>query len=190
MDIIVNNKPALFSKADLPMLISGQDKSGASFYTICLAANLYKAKKKIIFFCAYPMGIEEFMKQAGDGDGIEYVTAKNAIAAKTAIIVKPGDEELFAWVLQNTHDVTNRVIIIKNFEVHSSAVQKTVFRDNFVISGDIDKSSEAGVLREKDFATSIFFSKPSWLDSKDWEQPEKYQAIIKGKNFSGTTTLQ
>ncbi len=190
MDIIINKKPALFAKSDLPMLISGQDKSGASFYTICLAANLYKAKKKIIFFCAYPMGVEEFMKQTADGDGIEYVTAKTAIAGKTAIIVKPGDEELFAWVLQNTPDVTNRIIIIKNFEVHSSAVQKTVFRDNFVISGDIDKSPEAGVLREKDFASNIFFSKPSWLDSKDWQQPEKYQAVIKGKNYSGTTALQ
>ena len=57
MPILINETAADFGTADLPMLVSGRDKSGASFYTISIAADLYNSKKKILFFCAFPMGV-------------------------------------------------------------------------------------------------------------------------------------
>lgn len=188
MNICVNGKLAAFNHKDLPMLVSGKDKSGASFYTIALAASFYKAWKKMIFFCAYPMGVEELMNQINNSDDIEYVTKQSKPLNKRLIIIKPGDQQLFSWVLGQLDDLDKRFIIIKNIENHSLALSKVLFKKNIILSGNIDACPEASILREKEFSTTIYFSRPGDVNN-DWQEPEKYHGIIYHKKLSSETWL-
>ncbi len=171
------------------MLISGKPKTGTSLYGIVVAADLFAQGKKIIFFCGYPAGVEEFMKIVGDNSNIEYVTSPVQLEGKRAIVIKPGDEELFSWVLDNCDDIESRIIFLKNFELHSAALAKSIFRNNIIITGDLDASPEATVVSQKDFATKIFFSKPKTIELKKWQEPEKYRAMIVSGKYSGLTML-
>ncbi len=178
MNIIINNKIAHFKYSDFPMLISGKEKTGASLYTITLAANIYAAGNKILFFSAHPMAIEELLKQLGNNHkDIEYVSNNSMVHGSNIIIIKPGDQKLFAQVLEQLPKKEQRIIVVKNFENHSASVKKIIFRNNIVLSGDIDKSPDAGILCEKGFITKIFFSKPQECPIDKWIVPQKYQAI-------------
>ena len=49
--ILVNEKEFNFTEENLPILIHGEDKSGASLYTIAIAANLFSQKEKLVILC-------------------------------------------------------------------------------------------------------------------------------------------
>src|SRR5688572_20800369 len=57
-----------FGAEDLPVLIHGADSSGASLYTITLAADLYASGTGFLFLCGYPMAEQEFTRQVGAPD--------------------------------------------------------------------------------------------------------------------------
>jgi len=46
MNILLNDKKVDFLLSDLPVLISGAEKTGSSFFTVCLLANLLKSGLK------------------------------------------------------------------------------------------------------------------------------------------------
>jgi hypothetical protein len=84
----------------LPMLIHGEEGSGASLYTICLAAKWYRQSYNILFLCGYPMAEEEFSKQVGSDYKIATFYTKEKV------------EEFINALKQNLSDKT--VVIVKN----------------------------------------------------------------------------
>ncbi|MFZ4648392.1 MAG: hypothetical protein ACOYMB_02010 [Patescibacteria group bacterium] len=179
MNILINNKKAKFSSQDFPILISGAEKTGSSFFSICLLVNLLREDKKVLLFSAYPMAKEEFRKQIGKSH-------------EKAIIIDSGEEDALLQTLKNASDLSERVVLIKNIDAYSTKIFEAVQNLPLVIySGDLDRCEFNDKLLEKNCPTKIFFS-PSekYLDQEIGDLPRycgqiissKYKGIIKLEN--------
>lgn len=166
MNILVNDKKCNFELDDFPMLISGADKTGTSFFSICLLADLYKKGKKVLLFSAYPAAKEEFKKQIEGFSG-------------DAIIIESGEENALIDTIKNLNDLSERIVLIKNIENYSSKILETVEKLSLVIfSGDLDKCEFSDSLIKRNFTTKIYFS-----------TSPKYVGKISSKKYNGTISL-
>jgi len=178
MKIFIDKKEAVFSKADLPILISGKEKSGASFFSLCLLANLLKNGEKIVFFSAFPAAKEEFRRQIAGHE-------------ESAIIIDSGDEKIFMEFLQRIDDLSERVVLIKNIDLYSQSLFKLVKPlKNIIISGDIDKCRFADDLIKEEFPSRIFFSQSQLYPQVGLENLPKYIGAITYRNQSGLIELE
>ncbi len=164
-----------FVKESLPTLIHGEDVSGASLYTVSLAANFYARGFPILFLCGFSMAEDEFVKQGGNYDN-----------GKVQFYTKEKVEE-FKEILasENTDD---QVIVIKNIELFEEDVFGLIAsKENVVISGDINKSSFMQAILDKEFTTQIYFS-----PLMDTELPalNKYEGFVVSGGYKGVTSLQ
>jgi len=177
MDILINKEKFNFTENDFPMLIHGRCKTGASHFSVCLAANLTKNNMKVIFFTAYPEAKDEFRKEINNDE-------------TNAIIINSGEEEVFIETLKNVPDLSERVILIKNIENYTSKLFEVVRRSKFVIfSGDMDKCEFVDELIKKDFNTKIFFSQLEKYPQDGLEDLLKYHGKIISKIHEGTISL-
>lgn len=169
--LLLDKKEFNFTENNFPILIHGEDKSGASLYTITTAVDFYKQNLKIIFLCGYEQAKEEFVKQVGTIDD------------KIIFFVKEEVEE-FRKLLTKSDDI---IIIIKNIELFGENIFDLVSeKTKLIISGDITKCSFVNKILEKPFKTKIFFSK---LKDINIPQLQKYEAYLLSDNLSGIATL-
>lgn len=177
MNILLNNRSLDFSAADLPILISGAEKKGASLFSVCLLANLLKTGHKVILFSAHPAAKEEFRNQVGTDSG-------------KALIIDSESEVDFIEIIKNLPDLSERVVLIKNIDSYSRKLFAAVKDLKFTIfSGDLDKCQFADDLLKKSFGSKIFFS----LSEKDpiagLELLPKYSGRIIGEKHNGEVSL-
>ena len=166
--ITVNSKEFSFSGSNLPVLIHGEDRSGASLYTITLLANLYKAGMEVIVLCGYSMAKEEFEKQVGNG-GTFYTKEKE-----------------MEFLMEDLNDRENRVICIKNVEMFSEGTISTILGNkNIIISGDLNKCPFKNNILGKPFATKILFSK---LSDTSIPELKKYEGFVVAEGMDGAKT--
>ncbi len=157
----------------LPTLIHGNEGSGASLYTIILAANYYSAEHNILFLCGYPMAEEEFLKEVGG----KYANAKFFTKDKYYQFIK---------VLNDGIDAKT-VVFVKNIELFDgSLLEKLKSIQNLVISGDLDKSPLKKSLLAKKFTTEIYFSN---LEGKALPRMEKYIGYVLSAKRTGPTSI-
>jgi hypothetical protein len=176
MGILVNNKKIDFTESDFPMLISGADKTGTSFFSVFLMASLLNKGKKVLFFSAFPMAKEEFRNQIDD--------------EKNAIIIDSGEEKALIDSIKNTSDLPQRVIFIKNIDSYGPGLFNAVKDLKLVIfSGDIDKCRFADDLIKKDWATKIFFSQSKKFPAIELANLPKYSGKIISDKYNGVITL-
>ena len=72
--ILLDNQEFHFTKSHLPTLIHGEEHVGASLFTLTMLADLYTQGSKVIALTAYPMAIEEFDKQTGSDENMQFFT--------------------------------------------------------------------------------------------------------------------
>lgn len=173
--ILLDGEEKQFSLDSLPILIHGEDGSGASLYTVSFAANLYSQGFTILFLCGYPMAEEEFAKQVGSGYG-----------NKARFFTKERIEEFKKVLASKNND--KKVIVIKNIELFGEDVFDLVARKlNIVISGDINKSSFKQAIVDKGFTTQIYFSP---LEGVEFPEMNKYEGFVISDKYKGVTSLQ
>ncbi|MEK7654014.1 MAG: hypothetical protein AAB345_01890 [Patescibacteria group bacterium] len=170
--ILVNEKEYNFIDNNLPILIHGEDKSGASLYTMSLAANLYSQGSKLLFLCGYKQAQEEFVKQVGSSNqNANFLTKERAGNFKTLLA-----------------ESTDRIIFIKNIELFSDDIFDLVKEnERLIISGDINQCSFKKKILEKSFTTKIFFTQ---LNGFDVPELQKYKGFLKSENLQGLTSLE
>jgi hypothetical protein len=177
MSILIDNKRVNFSKTDFPMLIHGAEKTGTSFFSICLLAELLKKGMKVALFSAYPMAKEEFRKQI-----VGYESK--------AIIIDSGDEGTLIEALQDITDLNERVVLIKNIEHYSLNLFKAVKDLRLIIfSGDLDKCDFVDSLMTLSFSSQILFSSSKKYPQHDLTSLPKYRGKIIGDNYNGLISL-
>ncbi len=157
----------------LPMLIHGKQGSGASLYTICLAAKWFTQGNKVIFLCGYPMAEQEFEHQVGH----KHTSAQFFTQDKLREFI----EEL--------KDVTNdTIVIVKNIELFDENLFEAV-KDlhNLIVSGEIDKFVSKNQLLSKTFTTKVYFSP---LEGKEVPQLEKYHGYSVSADVKGIASLR
>lgn len=156
----------------LPMLIHGKEGSGASLYTICLAAKWFAQGYNVLVLCGYPMAEEAFAQEVGT----DYTKAQ--------FYTKERIDEFLA-ALQNVHDKT--IVVVKNIELFENNFFDAVNGiDNLIISGDVIQSKVEEKLLNKKFATEVFFSP---LAGKEVPHLEKFHGVVFSDNYKGITYL-
>lgn len=156
----------------LPTLIHGGEGSGASLYTIILAAKWFSQGFKILFLCGYPFAQQEFEKQVEpEHEYVKFFTREKV--------------DDFLNELKKTDSQT--IIFIKNIELFDSRVLGAIKNTNLlIISGDINKSKNKNELLLIVFSTKVYFSS---LDNNVLPPLEKYHAYLVSDNMSGITSI-
>ena len=177
MDVLLNNKKINFSPSDLPILISGKEKTGSSFFTVCLLANLLKDGHKVILFSAHSAAKEEFRNQIKTN-------------SENAMIIYSEDENDFINIIKNIPDLSERVVLIKNIDAYSQKLLEAIKNLKLIIfSGDLDNCQFADELLKNKIGTKIFFSYSKKDPIEGLESLPKYSGKIISKKYSGTIKL-
>lgn len=178
MNILINDKKVDFLLSDLPVLISGAEKTGSSFFTVCLLANLLKSGHKVILFSAHSAAKEEFRGQVGAD-------------LENALIIDSEKEEDFIEIIKNISDLSERVVLIKNIDSYSQKLFETVKDLKFVIfSGDLDKCQFANDLLKKSFCSKILFSYSEIYPIENLKSLPKYSGKIISEKYNGVIKLE
>ncbi|MGE5426014.1 MAG: hypothetical protein ACM3PZ_02985 [Bacillota bacterium] len=177
MNILINDEKVDFSLNDLPILISGAEKTGSSFFTVCLLANLLKNGHKVILFSAHPAAKEEFKSQIGNELG-------------NALIIDSEKEVDFIETIKNIPDLSQRIVLIKNIDRYSKKIFEAVKDLTLVIfSGDLDKCQFSDDLLKKSFASKIFFSYSKKNPVEKLKLLPKYFGFIVSEKHNGIIKL-
>lgn len=167
--IVTNNTPFDFSALDLPCLIHGKPKEGASLFTMCLAAQLCKQGEKLLVLCGYPQAKAEFIRQMGT-DSLSQSRATFFTKENFAGFVE------YTALHSNTHD---RILLIKNFELFSAQIlrQTQKFR-GVLLSGNLDECGYGTAIEASWYSTQIYFSKPLANRKLSFQNPPKYSGVV------------
>ncbi len=183
IDVSINEVVPL-GVIDLPMLVHGADKSGASLFSITVAAQLHKEGNKLLIFTAYSMAKDEFLSQLGEEkESVFYLTSLADIEKAKgfqSVIVEHGNEALFLSVLEQLPNLSEYVPFIKNVETVTELdiIYYALARPS-VLSGDIMQSTFSEELIAADYTTRVLFTP---LEEEPLPELEKYQALMKGKD--------
>jgi len=170
--ILLDNKEFIFTEDHLPILIHGEDHSGASLYTITLAAHLVASGSKLIFLCGYQMAKNEYVKQVGHMDGTQFFVKEETQEFKEALI-KTGDKT---------------IVFVKNVELFDVEIFNIVAnRKKAVISGDISKCAFEDKILNKAFNCRVLFSK---LNREELPKLNKYEGYLSSTDLQGITALK
>jgi len=177
MNILLDGKKIDFSLNELPILISGAEKTGSSFFTVCLLANLVKNGHKVILFSAHPAAKEEFRNQVGTD-------------LDKALIIESESEDEFIETIKKTTDLMERVVLIKNIDSYTKKLFNAVKDLKYIIfSGDLDKCQFADDLIKLNFDSKIFFSFSEKYPTEELKALPKYSGKIVGEKYNGVVKL-
>ena len=163
----------IFDSSNLPLLIHGENKAGASLFTVTVAANLFAQGEKIIFLSGYPMAREEFFKQVGVNQQVPFFI-KDELSQ-------------FIEAIKNSPDIKERIIIIKNVELFSEEIFDLVSSfPKIIISGDINQCSFKSEILDMTFNSKVFFSP---LENTQLPELEKYQGFLESGSKTGKVSV-
>jgi hypothetical protein len=193
MAIFVNGREAFFSGHDLPILISGKEGSGASFFSLCLIADFLRRGHKILFFSAFPAAKMDLMRQMSpmDQQCPEFIKNGETIQGKRAIILDSGEESDILNEIKRIPDLSERIIFFKNMDKYSKELFDAVGKgERLIISGDVDQCCFMNEIVSKRFSTLIFFSKPCcYRTGPDFDLLKRFQGLVKGVSHNGAVEV-
>lgn len=174
--ILLDEKEAeVLEPKSLPMLIHGAEGSGASLYTICLAAKWFRQGYDVVFLCGYPMAEQQFAQQvAGSYDRVRFYTQEK--------------RETFERVI-STESLEHTIIVIKNVELFPGVVDRVASFSNLVVSGDVNQAENKERIRALKFVTRIYFS-PLESDDELIRGINKYEGVVVSEGYRGMTKLR
>lgn len=180
--IVIDGTPYNFAASDLPLMIHGNEKAGASLFSVNAAVSICKSGNTLFFWSAYPMAKEEFYKEVGAaGPGIRRIKSADEITGDEPRILVMEDESPEA-LSASLHKIdANRVLFVKNFEVLPEELRKELLKKELlVIAGDLK-----GVLAKEEvqrFRTQASFSLYPDVDIPAFQ---KYEGFIVGRGKIG-----
>jgi hypothetical protein len=178
MNILINDENADFSLHDLPILISGAEKTGSSFFTVSLLANLLKNGHKVILFSAYSAAKEEFRNQIDTG-------------LSDALIIDSEKEDDFIRIIENTPNLSEIIVLIKNIDQYSKKIFEAVKDLKLIIfSGDLDKCEFSDDLLKMKLTSRIFFSYSEKYPMEETKLLPKYSGLIVSERYNGVIKLE
>lgn len=157
----------------LPMLIHGEHGSGASLYTVCLAAKWFSQGSNILFLCGYPMAEEAFAQEVGiDYSHVRFYTQEKV-------------DDFLGALKDVVHE--NTIFIVKNIELFDDKVFDAINEiDKLIISGDVYKSKIREKVLSKQFSTEVYFSA---FEGKEIPELEEYHGFVIAEDYQGITSL-
>ena len=175
--IQLNGEDFVFSENHLPMLIHGEDKAGASLFTITVGANFISQNKKILFLSGYVMAKEEFYKQIA------------RLESNSDILFFTKDElTQFYEIVPSLADIEERVIFIKNIELFPEKVFDIIsLYKKIIISGNINKCVFKEKIMKINYSSKVIFSPFKEINLSGFK---KYQGFLSTKTKTGVITTK
>lgn len=193
MNILLNGTQTTFATSDLPALITGAPKHGASHFSLCLMVDLFRRGHKVLVLSAFYSVEDDFkrMLTSEELDRFESVETDNSVAGKQLILVNPGNAAALTAVLSALDDLNDRIVLVKNVERFSlDAFDAVRNLPLLVIAGDADVCPLVDELAKIDFATKIFFSPSIKFRVDGMPTLEKYQGFAIGTEKNGIVALK
>ena len=172
-------RPFSFSEKNLPILISGGEGSGASFFSVSAVSQLFLLGLPILFYSLKPAASDQFEAQVASksSDVFHLENARDIDEARShkAVIIESGNTKLAQLALEQLVD-ERRILFIKNFEATLTKELWEVVRSSplLLLSGDLPNAPLHKNVDEKPFATTIVFS-----DRKGYFLSDEKQGIIR-----------
>ncbi len=159
--VLLNSERRAFTRADLPLLVHGKEGSGASLFTIVLAADLARAGEQIVLWSAYPMAKRALEEELGED--VFNVT-----------MLAEGERALMEALPSVS---VGRILVVKNCETLStSALEAVTGLPTVIASGDLDAVKASAW---DGFRTKVLFS-PGLHPVAAMPPLAKYEAFLMG----------
>ena len=98
--------------------------------------------------------------------------------------------ELFIELVAQLTDISERVIFLKNFDLFEPApFQAAITASQLVLAGNLDKCNYNSNVLDKQWATTIYFSKPK-EPAVDLPELPKYTGFLASQSQNGLVSLQ
>jgi hypothetical protein len=193
--ILLNDEGFHLGEDGLPCLVHYKEKQGGSQLTVTLVADLFLQGSKILFVTAYPMAKDNFFEQTkGMESKIFFAEHKEMLTEAQnyqAIILKSGDGDLYVEALKTLPDLSERVVLVKNFEIFDQNIlDSSIKLEKIILSGDIDKSIAKKQISDKLYKTTITFSEPETPLSFKTPVLDKYIGYLKTADKEGLVKLE
>jgi len=186
--ITLDNIEFKFKINYFPCLIMGICKSGASYFSVSLVADLIKSWNKLIFFTAFPMAKEELKNQIWTSDIYEVNSIKDIeqLAKDKTIVVQSWNIMLWKEIINKIWKIEDYIVFIKNIEEYDDSIFEVIKNLNYVIlSWDIDKCIFRSELINKSWWSKIFFTKPKDYIYEKIPNLEKYESYFVSNDIKG-----
>lgn len=156
--LLLDEKDYFITKEDLPCFIHYKEGMGGSHLSIVLISQLISNGCKVLFFCAFPMGIEKLKEQVNLNEFnsvyIKDIPENNSWIDKQVILIESGNESLFLKVCSLLEKDTQRIFFVKNSELFIESVKYLCStKKKIFLSGDLS------LLNFFNFQTWITFEK-------------------------------
>ncbi len=162
--ILLNNNQFTFTATNLPLLIHGKDKAGASLFTVTVAADLFSQGYKMLILSGYHMARDEFYQQV-----------KGLPFQENILFYTKEESNLFLGALDQP-DIQERIIIIKNIELFpEEIVDRILLFSKIIISGDINQCTFKDKVLKQNYQSKVLFSQ---LGNNPLPDLEKYQGYL------------
>lgn len=194
-NILLNKESYKITESDLPCLVTYQEGMGGSHLSILLTAQLFSAGSKVLFFTAYNMAKEEFVKQIGEKQKdlvyIESISDLEESLNAKCIIIKSGDQDLFIESIKKIPHLAERIVFIKNIEtLNEIATETSLSLEKIIFSGDLDKCNFKELILKKNFKTVIAFNQPKVKVPFSVPLLGKYQSFLCSENKKGIIEIK
>lgn len=156
----------------LPMLIHGEEGSGASIYTVALAAKWFEQGYNIVFLCGYEMAEQAFTKIIGHKSDRAVFYTKEHVSA-------------FLAALQDLP--MKSVLIVKNVELFEPSIFAALKdKHHVVLSGNVDGALARNILLSRTYSTKVYFSP---FPEIQLPALQKYEGFLVSENTRVVTRL-
>lgn len=193
-EIFLNGKPHAFTSEDLPALIHGADKSGASLFSLNLVKSLYRQGEPLLLITARPQAKDELLTEIKGTDfiSLDSLTQLEVAPEKQVIHLLQEHIALLPKIVSVLDDFQSRIVLLKNTEALDKEALSLFYTHPLTIfSGDLNLCTEKEPLLQLKYHSKIFFS-PLNNDFrlKLPENLEKYHGYYQGRIDQGTVYLQ
>lgn len=176
MKININNKEIKADNFELPLLISGSEGSGTSFFSVVFVSELIGAGKKIIYFCQAEPAVKLLKQLIGARENVK--------------IIEPGNIKLFKQTLIKTKNLDRKIVFVKNIEktLDQESFELIKRAKSFILSGDADSCI---VLSPSCFfGSKIFFSNSEKFDFQLPDNLKKYEGFTTSSKVIGIVGIR
>ena len=195
-NILLNGELYKPNLDDLPCLIHGHAKAGASEFTVSYLADLFHQGTKLLFISGFPMAQKKFVDyvEPQKRQHITLVQTPDELvraAHYQAILPTPGNYELLSTALIQLPDITERVVILKNFELltRPEILLQVLKMPKWILSGNLDQCVSADLVLTESRNTTVLFSPTRYEVGFMSPHLSKYQGYLQSTRKSGEITV-
>lgn len=187
MSLLLNKTPFHLTPQDLPCMIHGVGKSGASFFTMNVVLDLIDQGHTVIFYSAF-RAARDFLTENIPEEKYAVIESQDQFSStKQLLIPMSGEKELFMDLLRKRGD-SEYLIVVKNIEeLSQDIVREILTHKNVIISGGCGDTKFSNLILDHQYASRIFFSDLNVFLPHEQIDLKMYEGYYEGR---GTVFLQ